>query len=87
LGPKIGAQNPRQVISELRRQGFEGIIETRRFTIIDQDGKRCHPGEYHIPQESKLIAEETLKEHIAQKSSTTLDANQKHNPTKNIRRS
>lgn len=66
LGPLIGALNPRQVISELRGQGFEGIIKTRRFTIIDQDGRRCRPGEYYIPQDVKPMVEKVLREYIVQ---------------------
>jgi hypothetical protein len=62
LGPKIGALNPRQTVSELRRQGFEGIIVTRRFTVVDRDGKICHPGEYFVSQEHKQILEEALSE-------------------------
>ena len=62
LGAIIGALNPRQVISELRQQGFEEIILTKRFTVIDQDGKRCRPGEYVILQEFKPILEAILKE-------------------------
>lgn len=62
LGPIIGALNPRQTISELRQQGFRGIIKTKRFTIIDQDGKKCRPGEYFVPQEFKPILERVLKE-------------------------
>lgn len=66
MGELIGALNPRQVIFELRNQEFEGIILTRRFDIIDQDGKRCRPGEYYIPEEFKPTVEQTLKESIAQ---------------------
>lgn len=62
LGVKIGALNPRQIIFELRHQGFQGIVLTRRFTVIDQDGKRCRPGEYFICQEFKPILEAALKE-------------------------
>jgi len=60
LGPIIGALNPRQVIFELRQQGFKGIILTRRFTVIDQDGKRCRPGEYYISIEARAIVEKAL---------------------------
>lgn len=63
LGLKIGALNPRQIIFELRQQGFEGIIITRRYTVIDQDGKKCRPGEYFIPQEFWPILERALKEY------------------------
>lgn len=66
LGPIIGALNPRQVISELRNQGFYGIIETRRFSVIDQDGRLCRPGEYYIPEQLKQKVENTLNEHRAQ---------------------
>lgn len=66
MGELIGALNPRQVIFELRNQKFEGIILTRRFDIIDQDGKGCRPGEYYIPEELKPMVEQVLKESIAQ---------------------
>jgi len=65
IGPLIGALNPRQIIMELRCQGFEGIIITRRFSVFDQDGKRCLPGEYFIPSQLKTIAAKVLKEHAA----------------------
>lgn len=60
LGAIIGALNPRQVIFELRQQGFDGLILTRRYTVIDQDGKRCRPGEYYIPQDVKPMLQEAL---------------------------
>ena len=56
-----GALNPRQTVMELRRQGFLGIIKTRRLTQQDQDGKLCHPGEYFIPSHLKHLAEDALK--------------------------
>lgn len=62
LGALIGALNPRQVIFELRQQGFDRIILTRRFIVIDQDGGRCRPGEYYIPEHLKAIVAENLKE-------------------------
>lgn len=62
LGLVIGALNPRQIISELRQQGFKGIILTRRYSMIDQDGKKCRPGEYYILEYFKPLIEELLKE-------------------------
>ena len=62
LGFIIGALNARQVVMELRRQGFEFFIITRRYTTTDQDGKICRPGEYFIPQEAKSIIGEALHE-------------------------
>jgi hypothetical protein len=62
LGSRIGALNARQIVSELRQQGFLGIIFTRRFIVIDQDGKRCRPGEYYIPEHLKQMISESLKE-------------------------
>ena len=77
LGPRIGALNPRQVIMELRSQGFDKIILTRRLIISDQDGKPCRPGEYYIPSHLKHFAEEILKKNatsgtakVAQSQST-----------------
>lgn len=61
LGCIVGALNPRQVISELRRQGFEGIIQTQLFVVIDRDGNLCRPGKYFIPPEYKPIILEFLK--------------------------
>jgi hypothetical protein len=61
LGSIIGALNPRQTIMELRRQGFYGIIKTRRFREKDRDKKTCWLGEYYIPQEYKFLVAETLK--------------------------
>ena len=72
IGPKIGALNPRQVIFELRRQGFEGIILTRWFNVIDRDGRRCRPGEYYIPDSFKQIVEDALKNKIAQSAEKCL---------------
>lgn len=66
LGVKIGAINPRQIISELRQQGFLGIIKTRRYTTIDRDGKQCRPGEYFISHSAKPLVEKALKEYVAQ---------------------
>ena len=48
----IGALNPRDVIMQLRRQGFVGI-RTRRFTTLDRDAAICYPGEYYIQPEDK----------------------------------
>lgn len=62
LGPARRALNPRQVIFELRQQGFKDKILTRRFSVIDQDGKRYHPGEYYIPKQFKPMVEQALKE-------------------------
>lgn len=62
IGLLVGALNPRQVISELRGQGFYGIILTRRYTVIDRDGKTCKPGEYYIPDSKKRIVAEALKQ-------------------------
>ncbi len=64
LRVKIGALNPGQIIFELRRQGFHGIIKTRWFNILDQDGRLCRPGEYFIPTEFKSIVETALKEDL-----------------------
>lgn len=66
IGAKIGALNPRQVIFELRCQGFEGVILTRWFNVIDRDGRRCRPGEYYIPDSFKQMVEDALKSKIAQ---------------------
>lgn len=68
IGPQIGALNPRQIIMELRRQGFSEIIITRRFTVYDRDGKRCLPGEYFIPTELKPDANKALEEYTALQS-------------------
>jgi len=61
LGEIIGALNPREIISQLRKQGFHNIIFTRRFATIDRDGKRCRPGEYYIPKEFSPLLEEILR--------------------------
>lgn len=67
IGPLIGALNPRQIIRELRDQGFDGIILTRRHTIIDQDGRACRPGLYYIPECKKTA----VKEFLTQKGTPT----------------
>lgn len=85
MGPKIGALNPRQVIFELRCQGFNEIIKTRRFTTIDQDGKKCRPGEYYIPEKLKPMVELALKECIA-KAATKRSCNIEKTHAHNIRR-
>ncbi len=64
LGPEIGALNPRQIIFELRQQGFQGIIQTRRFEVTDRDGNQCRPGEYYIPLELKPIVERAVQEYV-----------------------
>lgn len=61
LGALIGALNPRQVIFELRQQGFGQIIKTHLFGKIDRDGKHCHPGRYCIAPELKPIVLEFIK--------------------------
>lgn len=66
LGPTIGALNPRQIIFELRKQGFKEVIKTREFTVKDRDGNECHPGEYFILDKDKPIIERALKEYIPQ---------------------
>lgn len=63
FGEAIGALNPRQVVMELRHQGFHGVILTRRFEKYDQDGKMCRPGKYFIPSHFKPIAEEALSKY------------------------
>lgn len=65
LGPRIGALNPRQVIMELRSQGFQMVIKTRRFAVEDVDGKTCYPGEYYIPLQFKSEIEEFLQKNTA----------------------
>ena len=85
MAPRAGALNPRQIISELRRQGFEGIIITRRFTIIDQDGRRCRPGEYYIPQDAKPMAEKALTEYTIQARARRSEVVKKLDNTKNNR--
>lgn len=86
LGPMIGALNPRQVIAELRRQGFSGIIETRRFTVTDQDGKRCRPGEYFIQQDVKPMLEKALIEYAIQTRARCSESTKKLDKTDNNRR-
>lgn len=61
LGTLIGALNPRQIIFELRQQGFGEVIKTKFFGRIDQDDKHCRPGKYFIPSECKSIIQEFLK--------------------------
>lgn len=73
IGQKIGALNARQVIFELRKQGFKDIIQTRRFTVIDQDGRLCRPGEYYIPEHLKLFVRIAL-EGTFQTSTKRLDS-------------
>lgn len=68
IGPIIGALNPRQVIFELRQQGFDGIILTHRSTVIDQDGRRCRPGKYLILEDAKHVVQNVLKAYIDQTS-------------------
>jgi hypothetical protein len=77
LGPTIGALNPRQIISELRKQGFEIIIKTRFFEVIDRYGEICHPGEYYIPDELKPIVIDTLKENSSRAPGTRPRAKKK----------
>lgn len=82
LGPKIGALNPRQIVHELRLQGFNGIIHTRRYTIIDQDGKRCRPGEYYINNDDRLSVMEALMQHDTKKQDVSaIDINKRNNTT------
>lgn len=64
IGKYIGGNNPRQTIMELRRQGFENIILTRRNKLLDRDGKICWPGEYLIPEEMKPAVRESLNKHV-----------------------
>lgn len=73
IGAKIGALNPRQVIFELRRQGFEDVILTRWFNVIDRDGRRCRPGEYYIPESFKQMVEDALKNKIVQTAGICLN--------------
>jgi len=86
LGPKIGALNPRQIIFELRRQGFEGLILTRRSTVIDQDGRRCRPGEYYIPQDAKPIVEKALTGYAVQMNARLSESTKNPDNTDNNRR-
>ena len=80
MGPKTGALNPRQIILELRRQGFKGIIQTRRYTVIDQDGKRCRPGEYYIPHSAKPMVEKALTGYAVQVNARLIKSTKKpHN--------
>lgn len=61
LGLLIGSLNPRQIILELRRLGLE--IVTRRFRVIDRDGKACHPGEYYLTDSYKPLAKQALEDY------------------------
>jgi hypothetical protein len=78
IGTLIGALNPRQTIMELRRQGFDGIIKTRRFRQQDRDKKMCWPGEYYIPPEYKPLMREVLKRYATSVCQRTEAA--KNNP-------
>ncbi len=79
MGPLIGALNPRQMIMELRHQGFQDIILTRRFSVPDRDGKGCQPGEYYIPPELKHLAREALIKYTAIESTNSKAAAHKAN--------
>lgn len=81
IGTLIGALNPRQVIFELRNQGFDDAILTRRFDIIDQDGKRCRPGEYFIPEDAKPVVRSVLKAYIDQTSHKRHDVTENNDKT------
>jgi hypothetical protein len=61
MGPLIGALNPWQIVMELRRQGFAGVIVTTYEEVVDRDGKRCRRGLYAIAPEHKPLVEEVLK--------------------------
>ncbi len=68
IGSMVGALNARQNISKLRNQGFQDIILTERFEVVDRDGKICRPGKYLIPAALKPIAEEAVKKYVTQAS-------------------
>lgn len=78
LGSLIGSLNARQTISELRQQGYIKIIKTRRFTVIDQDGRQCRPGQYFIPEDSKPIVEKALGDYFRQTNSKGADTIKRH---------
>ncbi len=84
MGPLIGALNPRQTIMELRRQGFLGIILTRRFYIDDRDGKGCRPGEYYILKEQKPLAREALNKYAASTSANAKAAVEQMNLNRGV---
>lgn len=44
-----GASNGPQIISELRKKGFD--IPCPRVNSIDRDGKPCRPGRYYLQSE------------------------------------
>ena len=75
MGPLIGALNPQQIISELRRQGFGGVIGTRRFKVSDRDGRTCYPGEYYLHPEHKEATERALETEAAESDSSNPAAN------------
>ena len=77
IGIEIGALNPRQIIMNLRHQGFCGFIRTRRFPVVDRDGKTCLPGEYYIPQELKPTIAKFLEECTSEEN--TEDKYKPHN--------
>ena len=66
LGHLIGALNPQQIISELRRQGFGGVIDTRRFKVSDRDGRACYPGEYYLRPEHRDAVKRALERQTAE---------------------
>ncbi len=81
LGIIIGALNPRQIVFELRENGFRDTIKTKSFECLDRDGKVCSPGRYYIPPELKPMVGEFLKKDglaAAPKSSNKLPGNNSH---------
>lgn len=60
----VGALNPAEVVSQLRKHGWRGIIQTRHFAVKDRDGNLCHPGEYFIPEELKPLAEKAVQKYL-----------------------
>jgi len=75
LGDLIGALNPHQTVMELRRQGFGGVIITKRFEVEDRDGKRCRPGLYLIPDKHCERVKKALKESATGSAATEPAAN------------
>ena len=67
LNAIAGALNAPETISQLRKQGFRGIILTRRFMVKDRDGKNCNPGEYYIEPAMKPFVARILQERRIQK--------------------
>ena len=68
-----GASNISQAVVDLRSLGWVilgWVINMKRISIKDRDGKPCKPGRYFLSKEMRRRAEQALREYSTRSAAT-----------------